>query len=55
MATTSTRPAGEKIQAWLPVELADRLRKQAEAERRSVSSAVRNAVEDQLGRKGTRR
>ena len=50
MATTKS---GEIVQAWVPVELADRLRRQAEVERRSVSSTIKNAIQDQLG-KGTR-
>ena len=49
------RPAGERVQTWLQPELAEKLRRRAAAERRSVSSAIRNAVEDELRRKGRRR
>jgi hypothetical protein len=49
MATTSTeRPSGAVVQAWLPHPLDQELRKHAEAERRSLSSTIRLAVEDLL-------
>jgi Ribbon-helix-helix protein, copG family len=50
MSTTpQIPPTHERLQAWVPVELAEELRKHAAEERRSISSAIRNAIEDQLG------
>ena len=48
MSAPPVRPAGERIQTWLQPELAAELRKRAAAERRSISSTVRIAVEDRL-------
>lgn len=50
MATTTEKP-GERVQAWVPTDLAAELRKHAAAERRSISSAIRNALEDTLSRR----
>ena len=45
MATTDAKPGGRTIVAsWVPRTLADEIKRQAEAERRSVSSVIRNAV-----------
>jgi hypothetical protein len=46
--TTSTESPGTVVQSWVPVALAERLKAQAELERRSVSAVVRLAVEDRL-------
>ena len=46
--TTAAKSTGTIVQAWVPVELADELKQHAERERRSVSSVVRNAVEDAI-------
>jgi CopG-like RHH_1 or ribbon-helix-helix domain, RHH_5 len=43
---TATKPTGARIQTWLPADLAHELKEHAERERRSVSSVIRNAVED---------
>jgi hypothetical protein len=40
--------AGSVLQTWLPHPLDQQLRRHAEAERRSLSSTIRLAVEDQL-------
>lgn len=53
MASTATK-SGIKVQAWLPVSLAEQLKAQADLERRSVSAVVRLCVEDQLRRDGRR-
>jgi len=45
---TSAKPTGTRIQTWVPLDLAAELRQHAERERRSVSSVIRNAVEDTL-------
>jgi hypothetical protein len=43
--------SGTVVQSWMPADLARDLKKQADAERRSVSAVVRIAVEDKLGGK----
>ncbi len=48
MATTETDTSGTVVQAWLPHQLDQELRKHAEAERRSLSSTIRLAIEDKL-------
>jgi hypothetical protein len=42
------RPSGKVAQVWLPHPLDQELRKHAKAERRSLSSTIRIAVEDKL-------
>lgn len=54
VAPTSTKSSGTRVQTWLPIPLVEQLKAQAELERRSVSSVVRLAVEDQLRRDGRR-
>jgi CopG-like RHH_1 or ribbon-helix-helix domain, RHH_5 len=44
--TTAAKSTGTIVQSWVPVELADELKEHAQRERRSVSSVVRNAIED---------
>ena len=49
MATKAAdHPTGRRVQAWLPYPLDEELRQYAKAERRSLSSTVRIAVEDKL-------
>ena len=48
MATTGTASSGTVVQAWFPHPLDQELRKHAEPERRSRSSALRLAIEDRL-------
>jgi hypothetical protein len=48
MAKTSQAGSGEIIAAWVPPSLAAKLKRNAQDERRSLSSVVRNALEDQL-------
>jgi len=48
VATSQEKQSGTVIQAWLPHPLDQELRKQAEAERRSLSSTIRLAIEDKL-------
>jgi hypothetical protein len=49
VATTETKTSpGVVVQSWLPTPLAHELRKHAEAERRSLSSTIRIAIEDKL-------
>jgi len=48
VATTRQDSSGTVVQAWLPHPLDQELRKHAEAERRSLSSTIRLAVEDKL-------
>ena len=43
---------GTVVQSWVPRELAAELKRRAEAERRSVSSVIRIAVEERLREKG---
>ena len=51
MAPTSTKSStGTRVQTWLPISLAEQLKAQADLERRSVSSAIRNLIEDELRR-----
>ena len=50
MAPTATKPTGTRIQTWLPISLAEQLKAQADLERRSVSSAIRNLIEDAVRR-----
>ena len=45
MSAATERP-GTVLQAWVPVELADQVKQEAEAERRSVSAVVRHLIED---------
>jgi hypothetical protein len=45
---TSTQRRGERIQAWVPASLAAELKRHAAEERRSVSAAIRIALEDRL-------
>jgi hypothetical protein len=45
---TQTKETGVNVQTWLSPELADRLKAQAEEERRSLSQTVRNTLEDAL-------
>jgi hypothetical protein len=45
---TQTKETGVNVQTWLPPELADRLKAQAEQERRSLSQTIRNTLEDAL-------
>jgi hypothetical protein len=47
---TTEAPTGEVVQSWVPPELARQLKRQAQRERRSVSSAIRIAIEDQRRR-----
>jgi hypothetical protein len=46
MASKTRQP--HQIQAWVPTSLVDRVRAQAQSERRSVSAWVRLAIEDRL-------
>ena len=48
--TTQSKPGEARtiVASWVPQTLADAIRQKAEAERRSVSSVVRNALQDQL-------
>jgi hypothetical protein len=55
MATTQKERGGSVIQAWFPRPLDKQLREHAAAERRSLSSTVRLAVEDKLRRAEERR
>jgi hypothetical protein len=48
--TTTAKTSGTIIQSWVPAALAVELKRRAAAERRSVSSVIRIAVEDQLRR-----
>ena len=50
MATEAKESGRVIVQSVLPPALAERLKAQAERERRSISAVVRNAVEDQLSR-----
>jgi predicted transcriptional regulator len=50
-STTSRESTGVAIQTWLPHPVARQLKELAQAERRSMSSAIRNAVEDSLRHK----
>lgn len=43
---SSTESSGERVQSWMPTDLADRLRAHSLVERRSISQLVRLAVED---------
>ena len=45
---TSTQQSGSVFQAWFPAPLDEQLREYAADERRSLSSAIRLAVEDKL-------
>ena len=54
MATEAKESGRVIVQSVLPPALAERLKAQAELERRSISAVVRNAVEDQLRRDGKR-
>ena len=50
--STETKERGRVIvQSVLPPALAERLKAQAELERRSVSATIRNFLEDSLGRR----
>jgi hypothetical protein len=51
---TDTKETGVNVQSWLPPDLAEQLKAQAELERRSVSAVIRLALEDQLRRDGRR-
>ena len=56
MATThETERGGTVVQSWLPHPLDRQLREHAAAERRSLSSAIRIAVEDKLRKAEVRR
>ncbi|MCE3267406.1 MAG: hypothetical protein K0S15_2115 [Solirubrobacterales bacterium] len=56
MATThETERGGTVVQSWLPHPLDRQLREHAAAERRSLSSAIRIAVEDKLRKAEERR
>jgi hypothetical protein len=44
----STQSPGVIVQSWVPPELAEQLKAQSKAERRSVSAVIRIAIEDQL-------
>jgi hypothetical protein len=44
----AAKESGKVIQSWVPVQLAERLKAQAELERRSVSSTIRLAIESKL-------
>jgi len=48
VAITEEKSSGTVVQTWLPHPLDKELRKHAEAERRSLSSAIRLAIEDRL-------
>jgi len=48
VVATTQDSSGTVVQAWLPHPLDKELRKHAEAERRSLSSAIRLAIEDRL-------
>ena len=52
---TAMKPTGTRVQTWLPISLAEQLKAQADLERRSVSSAIRNLIEDELRRDERRR
>jgi hypothetical protein len=45
---TQEKTGGRVVQTWLPHPLDQELRRHAKAERRSLSSAIRIAVEDKL-------
>jgi CopG-like RHH_1 or ribbon-helix-helix domain, RHH_5 len=45
---TAAKSTGTRIQTWVPLDLAAELKQHADRERRSVSSVVRNAVEDAI-------
>jgi hypothetical protein len=47
VAETQTK-TGTVVQSWVPVDLAVELKRHAQVERRSVSSAIRIAIEDKL-------
>ena len=44
----ATKSTGVVIQSWVTPQLAAELKRYAEAERRSVSAAIRIALEDRL-------
>jgi hypothetical protein len=48
MAAETAPKTGEGLASWVPHPLAEQLRAQAEAERRSVSQLIRLAIEDRL-------
>jgi CopG-like RHH_1 or ribbon-helix-helix domain, RHH_5 len=50
----ATKQTGQRVQAWVPPDLARQLKAHADSERRSVSQVVRLAIEDQLRAKGRR-
>ena len=55
MAASTKNTPGVRLQSWMPPVLAAEVRQHADSERRSVSSLIRIAVEDQLREKqGTR-
>jgi hypothetical protein len=51
----ATKETGQRVQAWISPDEARQVKAQADAERRSVSSWLRLAIEDQLRAKGRRR
>lgn len=51
---TSTQSPGVIVQSWVPPELAEQLKAEADLQRRSVSAVIRIAVEDQLRKEGRR-
>jgi hypothetical protein len=54
VATAETQSVGVVIQSWVPVALAEELKRHAASERRSVSSVIRIAVEDAVRRDTSR-
>ena len=47
-AVATAHETGKRVQAWVPAALHAELQKHAAAERRSLSSTIRIAVEDKL-------
>ncbi len=52
MSTSAPVQSPMRVQAWIPPELAEQLRRRVAEERRSISSVVRNALEDSLRERG---
>ena len=48
MTPTSTSDSGVIVQSWVPPQLAEQLKAEADLERRSVSAVIRIALEDKL-------
>jgi hypothetical protein len=45
---TKNTGTGERLQSWVPTELAEELKRHAEGERRSISAVIRLAIEERL-------